>query len=66
MSDFGLPQLPCCAGSLETLVVLGEFPNRLPELVHLQLLPQVASHIGQLQLLRRAVLLDTFVLLAFL
>ena len=66
MSDFGLPQLPCSAGSLDTLVVLGEFPNRLPELIHLQLLPQVTSHLGQLQLLRSTGLLDTFVLLAVL
>ena len=66
MSHFGLPQLPCCAGSSETLAVLGEFPNRLPELIHLQLLPQVTTHLGQLQLLRRTGLLDTFVLLAVL
>ena len=66
MSSLGLLQPPCRTGFLDTLVVLVELPNGIPELFHFQLLPQVTSNLGQLQLLHRAGILDTLVLLAFL
>jgi hypothetical protein len=64
MSGLGLLLFPCCAGSLETLVVLGEFPNRIPEFFHLKFLPQVTGHLGQLQFLHHTGFLGTLVLLA--